>query len=128
MFEFILDAFFHKPPEKGMKEIFLYEIESKKWKFVAPVTSFCSSFSIYKIWKNRYELNLDLDYKEEEYLIIYKTNSQTRIKPLTKDQFSYFEGMRQGKNLNDLIEKTSISASEIQDFFYFLTSSRIIKN
>jgi hypothetical protein len=91
-----------------------------------------SQHPIYQIWelKNRTnsETKIDIDWYRRESFCLYKVKDGIKFRSLTLGQFEVLNRIKQGDAIGQCLEKVDVAPQEVQELFYFISTSGILKD
>ena len=134
-FEWDFRLLFHKKNIEGLsaEDFQLAIAENKK----LTLTSTCKLLSydfliseLYALKDLAEENNSAFDYKQSEYIVIYKKDQFIMIKTLNKSQWEFLKQIETPQTILDWISSAQdkIDALEIQELFEFLSTAKLISS
>ncbi|MCE9499676.1 MAG: DNA-binding domain-containing protein [Leptospira sp.] len=133
-FELIIHDVFHGEEDLSIPvQPKLKDPEELRLKFNRSCQLISNNVSVYPFWKNRKDDPLiakEIEWNKNEFLILHKKNSELYIRELSKAEFTLVSLLKQGRTLQQAIEKTAetfeLSEQNLQDLFRELYATGVV--
>ena len=123
---------FHSPQHDSIEPNALVVLEEFPYTiltFGSSIKLLKLSFRIYETWKTRAQKIVDInEFPGDQYLVLYKQNSQIFVKELEKQSFRLLSALVLGMSLGEYLDNNEVSQDDMASLFYFIASARLVSS